>query len=77
MLQGLVGYAHTVVVLLPMGYIMIHERAALSHSRQQYAALFSTGTDTTRSFFAQQGHMPVSTLFWIILTLSSMICVSS
>jgi len=38
---------------------MIFERPALHALRQQYAPLFSTNTDTMRSFFAQQDHMQV------------------
>jgi len=38
---------------------MIFECPALHALRQQYAPLFSTNTDTMRSFFAQQDHMQV------------------
>ena len=38
---------------------MIHECPVLQPLRQRYAALFSTNTDTMRSFFAQQDHMQV------------------
>ena len=38
---------------------MIHECPVLQPLRQQYAALFSTDTNTMRSFFAQQDHMQV------------------
>ena len=40
---------------LHMGF----ECPALHPLRQQYASLFSTNTDTMRSFFAQQDHMRV------------------
>ncbi len=36
---------------------MIFECSAVQAVRQQYAPLFSTDTNTTRSFFAQQDHM--------------------
>ncbi len=51
MLPGLVGSARIVVVWL--------ECPALRMLRQQYAPLFSTDTNTMRSFFAQQDHMQV------------------
>ena len=38
---------------------MVHECAALQPLRQQYATLFSSETDTMRSFFAQKDHMQV------------------
>ncbi len=38
---------------------MIFECPALQAVRQQYAPLFSTDTNTMRSFFAQQDHMQV------------------
>ncbi len=38
---------------------MFFECPALHTLRQQYAPLFSTNTDTMRSFFAQQDHMQV------------------
>ncbi len=37
----------------------IFECPALQAVRQQYASLFSTDTDTMRSFFTQQDHMQV------------------
>ena len=39
---------------------MVHKCSALQPLRQQYAALFTAGTDTMRSFFAQHDHMQVS-----------------
>jgi len=42
---------------------MIFECPALHALRQQYAPLFSTNTDTMRSFFAQQDHMQILSLF--------------
>ncbi len=38
---------------------MIFECPALQAVRQRYAPLFSTDTNTMRSFFAQQDHMQV------------------
>ena len=38
---------------------MIFERPALHTLRQRYAPLFSTDTNTMRSFFVQQDHMQV------------------
>ena len=67
MLPGLIGYAHTVGVLLLLMSYTLHECPVLQPLEQRYAALFSTTTDTMRSFFAQQDHMQVLTLFWIVL----------
>ena len=38
---------------------MVFECPVLEPLRRQYAALFSTHTDTMRSFFAQKDHMQV------------------
>ena len=38
---------------------MVYECPALQPLPQRYASLFSTQTDTMRSFFAQQDHMQV------------------
>ena len=38
---------------------IIFKRPALHTLRQQYAPLFSTDTDTKRSYFAQQDHMQI------------------
>jgi len=38
---------------------MVFECPAVQAVRQQYAPLFSTDTNTMRSFFAQQDHMQV------------------
>ena len=47
---------------------MIHECPVLQPLRLQYAALFTPDTNTMRSFFAQQDHMRVFILSWIVLT---------
>ena len=46
---------------------MIHECPVLQPLRLQYAALFTPDTDTMMSFFAQQDHVQVSNLSWIVL----------
>ncbi len=46
---------------------MIFECPALQAVRQRYASLFSTDTDTRRSFLAQRDHMQVSISFWTVL----------
>jgi len=38
---------------------MVYECSALQPLGQQYVSLFTTDTDTMRSFFAQQDHMQV------------------
>ncbi len=38
---------------------VVFECPALRPFRQQYAALFTPGTDTMRSFFGQKDHMQV------------------
>ena len=47
------------LLLLPNELHMIDECPVLQPLRQQYAALFSTTTDTMGSFFAQRDHMQV------------------
>ena len=42
---------------------LISECPAVHPLRQQYAPLLSMNTDTMRSFFAQQDHMQISSLF--------------
>ena len=39
---------------------MLHECPVLQPLRQQFAALFTSNTDTLRSLFAQEDHMQVS-----------------
>ena len=59
MLPGPMGCTHCGDVAVADEMHMIFECLALHALRQQYAPLFSTNTDTMRSFFAQQNHMQV------------------
>ena len=42
---------------------LVHERPVLQPLRPCYAELFTSDTDTLRSFFGQKDHMKVSTLY--------------
>ena len=56
MLQGSIGYAYTVLVLLLPR--VAHEYLVLQPFSQSYTALLPTSAGTVRSVFAQQDHVP-------------------